>query len=383
MAGVRAWEGALLQRSSDGSYFNPARAESPRGRFSYTASMKTQQVITLLLAAFLAFSAAGRLHADFVLDPQPGYQEFHGELAVQSEGNSLLTWTRQTEPGGPWTAAAATLDPSSGQLGDVHEWGNGGGEQVVAIDSGFLAIREEVETSPDWTVEHLDASGQRLGTALQIGFAVSVSSHATAGGGAVVVAVTNTGTQAWKLGSSGAVLAGPVTLTDSSLKASVGVDADGNLVLVWTDLGNRVFARRFSPDLEPLGPPLPVTLGGAFGVRVVVAPDGRFVVVYDQLFRVWIRPFHADGTPAGARLRISPDSVEQEDIDVAIRARFVSLAGRTLGQAIRLGQIASGRGELLRPRAESLAAGDFLVVWTRVNASGEKLVLVGQHISPR
>ena len=357
-----------------------------------------------MLAAFLAFSAADRLHADFVLDPQPGFQEFHGELAVQPEGNSLLTWTRQTEPGGPWTAAAAILDPSSGQLGDVHEWGNGGGEQVIAIDSGFLAIREEVETSPDWTVEHLDASGQRLGTALQIGFAVSVSSHATAGGGAVVVAVTNTGTQAWKLGSSGAVLAGPVTLTDSSLKASVGVDAGGNLVLVWTDLGNRVFAQRFSPDLEPLGPPLPVALGGAFGVRVVVAPDGRFVVVYDQLFRVWIRPFHADGTPAGARLRISPDSVEQEDIDVAIgpqgtilvtwktyqnsnqptiRARFVSLAGRTLGQAIRLGQIASGRGELLRPRAESLAAGDFLVVWTRANASGEKLVLVGQHISPR
>lgn len=369
--------------------------------------MKTQLGITpFLLAALLAFSAADRLHADFVLNPQPSYQEFHGELAAQPGGDLLLTWTRQTEPGGPWSAAAAILDASSGQLGDVHEWGSGGTEQVVAIDSGFLAIREDVDPSPDWTVEHLDASGQRVGTALQIGFAVSVSSHATAGGGAVVVAVTNGGTQAWKLGPDGAVLAGPVTLTDASLKAAVGIDAGGNLVLVWTDLGNRVFAQRFSPDLEPLGALVPVALGGAFGVRVAVAPDGRFVVVYDQLFRVWIRPFHADGSPAGARLQISPkpESVEQEDISVTIgpqgailvawktyqnsnmptiRTRFISLAGRPLGQTLRLAQIPSGRGELLRPRAESLAEGDFLVVWTRVNASGEKLSLVGQHLSPR
>lgn len=367
--------------------------------------MMTQRLFASLLAASLAFFAAEQLRADFVLDPQPAYQEFHAELAARSADNLLLTWSRQTEPGGPWSVAAATLDPSSGQLGDVHEWGTGGTEQVVAIGSGFLAVREDLVTSPDWTVEQLDASGQRIGTALQIGFAVSVSAHATVGGGAVVVAVTNDGTQGWRFGANGAVLAGPVRLTDASFKVAVGADASGNFVLVWTDLGNRVFAQKLTPDLEPLGPLVPVALGGAFGVRVAVAPDGRFVVVYAQLFRVWIRPFNADGSPAGARLMISAkaDSVDQEDIGVAIgpggttlvvwktyqnlnvptiRARFVSLAGRP-GQALRLAQIPGGRGELLRPRAESLAGGDFLVMWTRVNPSGEKLTLVGQHVSPR
>ncbi len=353
----------------------------------------------------LAFFTAAQLRADFVLNPQLDYQEFHAEPAAQPAGNLLLTWTRQTEPGGPWSAAAATFDPDSGQLGDVHEWGTGGTERAVALGSGFLAIREDLITSPDWTVEHLDDSGRRLGTALPIGFAVSVSAHATAGGGAVVVAVTETGTLAWRFGADGAVIAGPVTLVEASLNVAVGADAAGNLVLVWTDLGRRVFAQRFSPDLEPLGPLVPVALGGAYGVRVAVAPDGRFVVVYDQQFRVWIRPFLADGTPAGARLQISPkaESVEQEDIDVAIgprgtilvvwktyqnsnlptiRARFLSLAGRTVGSGIRLAQIPGVRGELLRPRAESLAEGDFLVMWTLVNASGEKLTLPGQRLSP-
>ena len=362
-----------------------------------------------LLACAPVFLAAAELRAQLVLDPEPSYQEFHAEAAVRPDGNVLLTWTRQLEPGGAWSAMAATLDPDSGQLGELHEWGAGDTQQVAPLGAGYLAVREAFDSTPAWFIQRLDGSGRAVGTALPVGFVSSVALHATPDGGAVVVAggVGGTGgpTQAWRFGPDGALLAGPVTLADSSLEVAVGVDAGGNVVLAWTDSGIRVFARRFSPDLQPLGPVVAVALGGGRGIRVAVAPDGRFVVVYAHSYQLWARPFRADGSPAGARRLFSPryDFVDQEDIGVAIgpdgailvvwktyqdsnvpviRARFLSLAGRPASKILRIAQIAGGRGELLRPRTESLGAGDFLILWTRVDAAGETLTLEGRHLSP-
>lgn len=321
----------------------------------------------------------------------------------------LLTWTRQIEPGGDVSVMAATLDPGSGQIGDLHEWGEGGDEQAVSLGAGagYLAVRQDFNSARDWVVERLDASGRVAGAPLSLGFVSSVAGHPVPDGGAVLVAggVNGTGgtTQAWRFGVDGALLAGPVTLSDFSTLAAAGVDGAGNLVLVWTDQGRRVLSRRFSPDLQPLGPEVPVELRGAFALRVAVAPDGRFVVVYDQSGRLWSRAFHADGSPAGGRTLLSPrrEYVDGEDIDVAIapdgrillvwkvyeslniptlRARFLSLTGRPEGGAVRLAQIRrAGRGNLLRPRTESLPAGDFLVLWTRVDATDQKLTLQGRR----
>jgi hypothetical protein len=353
----------------------------------------------------VAFFAA-ELRADFILDPQPDAEEFHGESAVHPTGDVLLTWTRQQEPGRVWTAMAAILDPNSGQLGELHEWGPGDTQQVVPLGAGYLALRLHVDLNPEWVVDRLDASGRLIGTALRPGFVASMVAHRTPDGGAVVVASGVTGTggllQAWRFGPDGALLSGPTTLADNSLKTAVGADADGNLVVVWTDAGLRVFARRFSPDLQPLGPVIPVALGGARGIRVAVAPDGRFVVVYAQFYELWARPFRANGSSAGGRLRFSPrpDTVVMENFDVAIgpdgrilvvwkayenfnipiiRARFLSLAGRPLGKILRLARISGGRGELLPPRTESLSEGDFLILWTHVNAAGDTLTLRGRR----
>jgi hypothetical protein len=368
-----------------------------------------RQIASLSILALTLF-AAPRLEAQWTLDPEPEFEEFRAEAAVQPDGDVLLTWTRQLEPGGDWSVVAATLDPGSGQLGEVHEWGEGGDEQAVSLGSGaagYLAVRQDLTPNPDWMVEHLDASGRAGGTVLPLGFVISAVAHPTPGGGAIVVAGGAGGTggpaRAWRFGSDGTLLAGPVTLADSSIQAAAGTDAAGNLVLVWTDQGTRVFSRRFSPDLQPLGPEVPAALGGAYGIRVAVAPDGRLVVVYDQSGRLWARPFRADGSPAGGRILLSPrtEYVDQENLDVAmapdgrvllvwkvyenlnvptVRARFLSLNGRPEGKAVRLAQIRRGsRGDLLRPRTESLPAGDFLVLWTRVDAAGQKLTLQGRR----
>jgi hypothetical protein len=361
-----------------------------------------------LLALASTFFVAHALHADFVLDPEADFQEFHAEAAFNPDGNVLLTWTRQVESGGAWSVAAATLDPNSGALGETHEWGAGDAQQVVPLGTGYLAVREDINPSADWAVERLDSSGRRVGTALPIGYARSVVADAAPGGGVIVVAAGGAGvndiTRAWRFGPDGALLVGPTTLVDVALQTAMGVDADGNIVLVWTDQGRRVFAQRFSPDLQPLSGVIPVALGGAFGIRVAVAADGRFVVVYSHEFQLYARAFRANGSAAGARLLCSTrnDSVDEENIGVAIspqgtilvawktyvnsnvpilRARYLSLTGRPVSKVLSLAKIADGRGELLRPRAETLDTEDFLVLWTRVDAAGASFALQGRRLS--
>jgi hypothetical protein len=371
--------------------------------------MKRRFALGLVVASAVlgATLCTPELRADIVLDPQPDFQEFHTDAAVRPNGGVLLVWTRQQGPSGDWSAMAATLDSNSGELGELHEWGVGDAAQVVPLGTGYLALREQFDPSFEWFVERLDEAGQRIETGLSIGYGNSVAAHATPDGGAVVVAAGSEGggTRAWRFGPDGSLLAGPTTLAEeASLQAAAGVDANGNLVVVWTDQGTRVFSRRFSPSLEPLGPVVPVALGGAYSVRLAVAPDGRFVAVYDQSGQLWAVPFHADGTPAGKRLRFAPRSdyvYEIEDLGVAIgqdgrilvvwktyvnsniptiRSRVLSLAGRPLGRATLVSKISGGRGDLLRPRVESLPAGDFLVLWTRVEADGQTLTLRGRRL---
>jgi hypothetical protein len=362
--------------------------------------------IVPLLAVASALLAAQELRADFVLDPQPDFQEFHGAVAIRPDGGVLLTWTREPELGEPFSVMAATLDPDSAQLGELHEIGPGDSQQVVPLGTGYLAVREDFNPNFDWTVERLDESGRPARTVLPIGFAWQVVARALPDGGAAVIAAGVGGTggpaQAWRIGPDGTPLAGPVTLTENSLEASAGVDGDGNLVVAWTDSGTRVFARRFSPDLEPLGPVLSVALGGARGVRVAVAPDGRFVVLYAHEYQLFARPFKAGGGAAGGKVLLSlrDDFVAMDDFSVAlgpggtiltvwktyqgnvpvIRGRFLTLAGRPVGKLLTLARIPFGHGELLRPRVESLGD-DFLAVWAHVGVDRRTSALEGRRLS--
>ena len=365
-----------------------------------------RQLAPLSILALTLF-AAPALEAQWTLDPEPDFEEFRAEAAVQPDGGVLLTWTRQLGPLGSWSVVAATLDPGSGQIGEIHEWGKGAGQQAVSFGAGYLAVREDVDSFYDWVAERLDTSGRVAGAPLSLGSLLSITSHPVPGGGAILVAGGGSQrervTQAWKFGPDGTLLAGPVALTGASFEAAAGIDAAGNLALVWTDQGTRVFSRRFLPDLQPLGPEVPVALGGAYAVRVAVAPDGRFVVVYDQNGKLWSRAFRSDGSPTGARTLLSSrlEYVVGEDLDLAmapsgrillvwkayensnvptLRARFLSLNGRPEGKAVQLAQLrGASRGNLLRPRTESLPEGDFLIVWTRADATGEKLILQGQR----
>ncbi len=267
-----------------------------------------------------ALFAAPALNAQWTLDPEPDFEEFRAQAAVQPDGGVLLTWSRQLEPGADWTVMAATLDPGSGRIGEPHEWGEGGNEQPVSLgagDVGYLALRQDFNDSFNWVVERLDPSGRVAGTPRSLGYGFAVAAYPVPGAGAVIVlsgASQNGAAQAWKLGPDGALLAGPVTLVEPSFWVAAGADAAGNLVLAWTDQGARVWK------------------------------------VYEN-----------SNVPT-------------------LRARFLSLVGRPEGKAVRLAQIRGFlRGDLLRPRTESLPTGDFLILWTRMETTGQNLTLQGRR----
>lgn len=363
------------------------------------------------LGVFLLVLSTAIPGAAGTLDPQPVFEEFHPDPAVRLDGGALLAWTRQLELGGPWTAMAATLDPATDELGEIHEWGPGGTEQAVALASGYLAIRGHGIAS-EWFVQHLDASGQPAGEPLALGFILVASAYPTPDGGALVIAggVGGTGgpVKAWKFDPDGDLLSGPTVLADSSNDAGAGVDAAGNVVVAWNVPRGSLFARRFSPDLQPLGPVLEVVRGGGAGIRVAVAPDGRFVVVFiHSSYRLHFRAYRANGTSLGMKrpFSVPAEYVMPGDLNLAvgkderilvawktndnaagpvIRMRSLSFAGRPLTRIFRLARVDGTRGEeLLRPSVESLPGGGFLIFWSRVNTERDIWTLQSRRVSGR
>lgn len=312
---------------------------------------------------------------------------------------------------------AATLDPNSGQLGEIHEWGPGGTEETVALGSGYLAVRSNVGPNLNWFVQHLDDSGRPEGEALSLGsgYIMKASVYPTPDSGALVIAAGVGGAggpvQAWRFDSDGDLLSGPTVLADNSSDAAAGVDAAGNVVLAWNPVRaphspqTPLSARRFSPTLQPLGPVFEVASSGGGGIRIAIAPDGRFVVVFTQSQRPFFRAYRADGSPLGGKRAFSVPSegVTSEDLDLAvdedgrilvvwkcyenfstpvIRARGLSFDGRALPKSL-LARVKHGRGELLSPSVEALPGGGFLVLWSRVKADAKTMTLESRHVPGR
>lgn len=347
-----------------------------------------------LFLALLAFFVSAAPGSAIVLDPQPGFDEYNAEAAVHLNGDVLLVWTRNQPDVPVLTAMAATLDPDTGQLGELHEWGAGAVDHVVPLGPGYLALRVDGQLF----AQFLDEGGRPVGVAQLLGAAgFPAAAHSTSDGGAIVVTIVSTSTvpesvvNAWRSGPDGTVLSGPTELARNAIQAVLDADAAGNLVLAWRIYGNAVFARRFSPDLQPLSRILPVSPGHAYAVSVAAAPDGRFVVIYSKRAALWARAFRANGSSAGKSSPIAPQGqrgrvlFEMEAAAGAegrilaawlgntavptIQARVLSQDGLPLTRIFRL---APPRSDVIlqEPRVLRLPDGDFLVLWTGTEEDG-------------
>jgi large repetitive protein len=110
----------------------------------------------------------------------------------------------------------------------------------------------------------------------------------------------------------------------------VATAADGSFVVVWTELGvedeqpDSVKARLFDAAGRPRSGPILVartvyTLGTP---AVAMAPDGRFVVVWqgavESPYLVFGRRYDAAGRPLGPRFRLADTELDQFEPDVAM-----------------------------------------------------------------
>ncbi len=130
---------------------------------------------------------------------------------------------------------------------------------------------------------------------------------------------------------------------------AVDADAAGNFVVVWEsgdDTDDIIAGRRYDVDGLSLGPEFTIdaaaTSGGRFDPDVAVAPDGSFVVVWE-------------------------DDAEEPG-DLALFARFYDSAGVALGDRFQIDSFAGGMQE--RPRVDLDAAGQALIVWESVAQDG-------------
>lgn len=348
-------------------------------------------VVLVVLASVAPASA-------IVLDPQPDFSEFNAEAAVHPLGGVLLVWTRSPHDVFEPSAMAATLDPDTGQLGELHEWGAGSVRKVVPLGTGYLALRVEEE----WFAQRLDEDGRPLGAALALGpyQFLPAEAQATPDGGAVVVTILRSDTipegvvRVWRFGPDGALVSGPAPVVRGAVEAVLGIDGAGSFILAWRNAGTAVRVRRYSPDFVPLSRIVPVTSDAATAVRVVVEPDGRFVVIYGKRGGLWARAFRADASSNGKAFTIVPRGPRGRfifEVDAAagargrilaawfdyasgvmptIQARALSPAGLPLTRTFRVAQARPFLADLQHPRVERLPEGDFLVLWTHSAVQG-------------
>ena len=178
----------------------------------------------------------------------------------------------------------------------------------------------------------------------------------------------------------------------------IAVAPDGAFVVVWEDDRDGrdsydVFARLFSANGAPLTGSVrvnPVSIGQQGAPRVAIAPDHRFVVVWEDdrdqngYYHVFARAFTAAGTANGGEIAVSsarPGQQRRPDVGMDSTGRFVvaweddldgngvyqiiarlfNVAGETLSPQFTVNQASAGQQRF--PRVHANAAFEFVVTW--------------------
>jgi hypothetical protein len=224
------------------------------------------------------------------------------------------------------------------------EWGHG----VVAPDvathagGGFVVAwarnADLFEPNFEVSARRFDAAGAPLGGPFQVNTLVTGAQTrprvaATAGGGFLVVwqSAGSAGSddsgmsiQARRFDPAGVPL-GPEFQVNShtpghQLRSAVGVDADGDIVIVWeswsspasSEFRPSIQAQRFAADGTPAGSQFQVNqinLDELGFPALAVEPDGSFLVTWWGADAIWARRFDAAGNALGPDLQVSGGGV--------------------------------------------------------------------------
>lgn len=175
---------------------------------------------------------------------------------------------------------------------------------------------------------------------------------------------------------------------------NVAMDADGNFIAVWNDFsaydGDRagISMRRFNADGTALDSSDRTvntsTVGNQAAGSVAAAPDGRFVVVYEDQntspHTIYARLYDAEGNAAGDPIQVNTGGSLNSNVDVAMAADgsfvVVWLASYTTdvvarrfsadGTALDAAEVAVNTTTptfFEEPRIAMAPDGDYIIVW--------------------
>ena len=223
--------------------------------------------------------------------------------------------------------------------------------------------------------------------------------------------------QGQRFGADGSPVAGEFQVntytTDYQLNPAVGVDADGNFVVVWASDGSSgtdsssysIQIQRYASDGSPLGIELQVntyTTNAQAGPAVGVSADGDFIVAWQSLgsgtdssgYGVLAQRYASDGSPLGDEFQVntytfsnqrSPSVGVDADGDFVVAWQSVGSSGTDTSSSSVLAQRFASDGAPLgaelqvntfttdnqqRPSVAVAADGDFDVVWQSAGSSG-------------
>lgn len=328
--------------------------------------------LSALASAGAAFSQTP-LGREFRINQRTALNQASQQLAAAPDGGFAVVWSSLWDLGGVGYTSFATArfyDPQGKPAGDETNPGGAPGSGDPGI-SPFVTRRPGEGFRLFWVARkggvfdfrllETSASGAPLG---------DIVSQPLLDPGMTVVNFVGTPSGrnllAWlpsesevKMGSvnpRGELLGEEITIAkapDGAFLSGLGVGLDGTgvTVAVWAgncaDVGDftacDILAQRYSRNGEKLGPQIVVSSfrkAAQGGCRVAVAPDGRFLVVWQRRETAFpANPFAID-----------------------VIAELFSPLGVKIGGEIRLGPVA-GFSELF-PEAAADANGNFLAVWS-------------------
>jgi hypothetical protein len=338
----------LLNEVAGGDQSAPALAADPAGNFvaAWTGPDAFGTGVDVYGRRLPASAPAG---PEFrVVDDSTGDQRA-ASVAASASG-SVVVWQKRASATADGDVAAQMFDPDGNRHGfEFPVNADPAGNQMtpaagMTADGGFVVAWRQNNVAgvvtPTIAARLFDADGNPRGPSFPVSTdadATNVSPVVGVGpdGGFVVVWQGTKGGE-WdvfgrRYAPDGAPLSEPVPMTfDAAPDArdpSVAMAPDGSLLVAWmtpgVDLsggaagdgsGYGVFARRFGPDLAPLGDVVPVNVhtdGDQLFPAVAAARDGSFLVTWEGAAQdgdgagVFARRLGADGKPASDEFQVN------------------------------------------------------------------------------
>ncbi|WP_418316904.1 putative Ig domain-containing protein [Piscinibacter sakaiensis] len=279
----------------------------------------------------------------------------HRAVAIAPNGNYVVVWSSKDQDGSGWGVYGQRFDLSGAALG------------------GEFRINQTTSGDQRWASVVNDLDGN---------FVVAWTNTVSSGDRDVMIR---------RYAADGSALGGElrVNTTTSAYQdnASIAIDANGNVIVVWQGNGpgdsDGIFGRRFAADGSAID-------ANEFRINtdltrsqtdasVAMNASGAFAVVWDNSTGVQLRLYSATGTPLTGQIGVASGSdardaavaladdgtaiVVWRDIvaDKGVYLQRYSSAGATIGSTIVVNTTTSG--DQTDPSVAVDGSGNFIVVW--------------------